>query len=41
VWDASTFSKNRDRLLAGNVAEPLLAAAVGPVSVKVVAAGVP
>lgn len=26
VWDASTFSKNRDRLLAGDVAQRLLAA---------------
>ena len=29
VWDASTFSKNRDRLLAGDVARELLAAVVG------------
>ena len=28
VWDASTFSKNRDRLLAGDVAQRLLAAVV-------------
>ena len=26
VWDASTFSKNRDRLLAGDVAQRLLTA---------------
>jgi hypothetical protein len=25
VWDASTFSKNRDRLLAGEVAQRFLA----------------
>ena len=24
AWDASTFSKNRDRLLEGDVARPLL-----------------
>ena len=29
VWDASTFSKNRERLLAGDVAQRLLAAVVG------------
>jgi transposase len=29
VWDASTFSKNRDRLLAGDVAQRFLAAVVG------------
>lgn len=28
VWDASTFSKNRDRLLAGDVAQAFLAAVV-------------
>ncbi len=28
VWDASTFSKNRDRLLDGDVAQDLLAAVV-------------
>jgi transposase len=28
VWDASTFSKNRDRLLAGNVAKELFARVV-------------
>jgi transposase len=28
VWDATTFSKNRDRLLDGNVAQRLLAAVV-------------
>lgn len=28
VWDASTFSKNRERLLAGDVAQRLLAAVV-------------
>lgn len=34
VWDASTFSKNRDRLLAGDVAQRLLAAVVGQARVK-------
>jgi transposase len=29
IWDASTFSKNRDRLLAGDEARKLLAAVVG------------
>jgi transposase len=28
VWDASTFSKNRDRLLAGDAAAAFLAAIV-------------
>ncbi|MCW8088522.1 IS5 family transposase [Sabulicella glaciei] len=28
VWDASTFSKNRDRLLAGDIAQAFLAAVV-------------
>ena len=30
VWDASTFSKNRERLLAGDVAQRLLAAILEP-----------
>ena len=34
VWDASTFSKNRERLLAGDVAQRLLAAVVGQPRVK-------
>jgi transposase len=34
VWDASTFSKNRDRLLAGDVAHALLAAVVAQPRVK-------
>lgn len=35
VWDASTFSKNRDRLLEGDVARRLLAAIVSQPRVKV------
>jgi transposase len=35
VWDASTFSKNRDRLLAGDVAQALLLAVVGQPRIKV------
>jgi transposase len=34
VWDASTFSKNRDRLLEGDVARRLLSAIVGQPRVK-------
>lgn len=34
VWDASTFSKNRDRLLAGDIAQGLLAAVVAQPRVK-------
>ena len=34
VWDASTFSKNRDRLLAGDVAQRLLAAVVAQPRVR-------
>jgi transposase len=34
VWDASTFSKNRDRLLAGDVAQAFLAAVVAQPRVK-------
>ena len=34
VWDASTFSKNRDRLLAGDVAQRLLAAVSAQPRVK-------
>jgi transposase len=34
VWDASTFSKNRDRLLDGDVAQRLLAAVVAQPRVK-------
>jgi transposase len=34
VWDASTFSKNRERLLAGDVAQRLLAAVVDQPRVK-------
>jgi transposase len=34
VWDASTFSKNRERLLAGDVAQRLLAAVIGQPRVK-------
>lgn len=34
LWDASTFSKNRERLLAGDVAQRLLAAVVGQPRVK-------
>jgi transposase len=34
VWDASTFSKNRDRLLDGDVAQKLLAAVVGQPRVR-------
>ncbi len=30
VWDASTFSKNRDRLLEGDVARQFLAAIIQP-----------
>lgn len=35
VWDASIFSKNRDRLLAGDVAQQFLAAVVNQPRVKV------
>ncbi|MBV8912298.1 MAG: IS5 family transposase [Acetobacteraceae bacterium] len=34
VWDASTFSKNRDRLLDGDVAQKLLAAVVAQPRVR-------
>lgn len=34
VWDASTFSKNRDRLLEGDVAQNLLAAIIAQPRVK-------
>ena len=34
IWDASTFSKNRERLLAGDVAQKLLAAVVGQTRVR-------
>jgi transposase len=34
VWDASTFSKNRDRLLEGDVAQTLLAAIIAQPRVK-------
>lgn len=34
VWDATTFSKNRDRLLDGDVAQRLLAAVVGQPRVR-------
>jgi transposase len=34
VWDASTFSKNRDRLLDGDVAQRLLAAVVAQARVR-------
>ena len=34
VWDASTFSENRDRLLAGDIAQGLLAAVVAQPRVK-------
>ena len=34
VWDASTFSKNRDRLLDGDVAQRLLAAVVAQPRIK-------
>lgn len=34
VWDASTFSKNRDRLLDGDVAVSLLAAILDQLRVK-------
>ena len=34
VWDATTFSKNRDRLLDGNVAQRLLAAVVAQPRVR-------
>ncbi len=34
VWDASTFSKNRDRLLEGDVAQAFLAAVVAQPRVK-------
>lgn len=34
VWDASSFSKNRDRLLAGDVAQRLLAAVVSQPRVR-------
>jgi len=34
VWDASSFSKNRDRLLAGDVAQQLLAAVVSQPRVR-------
>src|SRR3569833_563950 len=34
VWDASTFSKNRERLLAGDVAQRLLAAVVDQPRIK-------
>ena len=34
VWDASTFSKNRDRLLDGDVAQRLLAAVVAQRRIK-------
>ncbi len=34
VWDASTFSKNRDRLLAGDVARQFLAAVIEQPRVK-------
>jgi transposase len=36
VWDASTFSKNRDRLLDGDVAQRLLAAVVAQPRVRAV-----
>ena len=34
IWDASTFSKNRERLLAGDVAQKLLAAVVNQSRVR-------
>jgi transposase len=34
VWDASTFSKNRDRLLAGDVAQAFLAAVIAQPRVR-------
>ena len=34
VWDASTFSKNRERLLAGGVAQKLLAAVIAQPRVR-------
>ena len=34
VWDATTFSKNRDRLLDGDIAQPLLAAVVAQPRVR-------
>jgi transposase len=34
IWDASTFSKNRERLLAGDVAQKLLGAVVAQPRVK-------
>ena len=34
VWDHSTFSKNRDRLLAGDIAAKFLAAVLGQPRVK-------
>ena len=33
VWDASVFSKNRDRLLAGEVAQRFLAELLAPISI--------
>jgi len=35
VWDATTFTKNRDRLLAGDVAVKFLAAVLAHPKVKV------
>jgi transposase len=34
VWDASTFSKNRDRLLAGDIAAAFLTAVLATEPVK-------
>jgi transposase len=34
VWDATTFTKNRDRLLAGEVAQKFLAAVLAQSKVK-------
>src|SRR5690242_19784998 len=34
VWDASTFSKNRDRLLDGDVAQQLLVAVIGQIQAR-------
>ena len=39
VWDATTFTKNRDRLLAGDVASSFLAAVLAQPKVKVLLSG--
>jgi transposase len=39
VWDASSFSKNRDRLLAGDIARQFLAAVINQPRIKALMSG--